>query len=135
MRVRALLSVVALGALLANSSVALAQQPSPNPGGNQSKPGGAQSKKAQDIPEGKLNAAAAALAAVAQVHQDYEQRIASASPNDRKRIVAEGNKALQKAITDKGLSPDEYNSILEVAQNDPDFKAKLIQRAEAAQHP
>ena len=76
MEVRALLSVVVLSALLANSSVVLAQQPSPNTGGNQSKLSRDQSKKAQDIPEGKLNAAAAALAAVAQVHQDYEKRIA-----------------------------------------------------------
>ena len=76
MMVRKLLSAVALGALMANSSVVLAQQPSPNPGGHQSKPSGDQSKKAQDIPEGKLNAAAAALAAVSQLHQDYQQRIA-----------------------------------------------------------
>jgi hypothetical protein len=78
----------------------------------------------------QLNAAAAALAAVSRVHQDYQKRIAAAaSPDDKKRIVEEANKALEKAITDKGLSIDEYNAIVDVAQNDPEFKAKLIQRA------
>jgi Domain of unknown function (DUF4168) len=128
MRVRTLLSTVALGVLLASSSVAMAQQPSPP---NSTKD---QGKKAQNISEDKLNAAAAALANVSRVHQDYQQRLAGASPGDRQHIVDEGNKALAKAVTDKGLSLDEYNAILDVAQNDPDFKAKLIQRAKAVQN-
>jgi DNA-binding LacI/PurR family transcriptional regulator len=123
MRVRTRLSAVALGALLASSSVALAQQPSPPSTGDQS-------KRTQNIPEDKLDAAGAALAAVSRVHQDYQKRIAAAaSPDDKKRIVEEANKALERAITDKGLSIDEYNAIVDVAQNDPEFKAKLIQRA------
>jgi predicted TIM-barrel fold metal-dependent hydrolase len=123
MRVRTRLSAVVLGALLAGSAVAMGQQLSPpSPGG--------QSKKTQAISEDKLNAAAAALAAVSRVHQDYEKRMNSAaSPDDKKRIVEEANKALERAITDKGLSIDEYNAIVDVAQNDPEFKAKLIQRA------
>jgi Domain of unknown function (DUF4168) len=94
---------------------------------------GDQSTKAQNIPEDKLNAAGAALAAVSRLHNDYQQRIAKARPNDRQRIIEEGDNALQKAITDKGLSIDEYKAILDVAQNDPDLQAKLIERAKAAQ--
>jgi hypothetical protein len=33
-----------------------------------------------------------------------------------------------KAVTDRGLSVDEYNSILEVAENDSDVRQKLLQR-------
>jgi Domain of unknown function (DUF4168) len=95
---------------------------------------GDQSKKAQNIPEDKLNAAGAALAAVTRIHRDYEQRLAAASPNDRKRIADEGDTALQQAITDKGLSMDEYKAILDAAQNDPDLRAKLVERAKAAQN-
>ena len=40
----------------------------------------------------------------------------------------EANSALQKAVTDQGLSVEEYNSILEVAQNDPGVRAKIRQR-------
>jgi hypothetical protein len=95
---------------------------------------GDQSKKAQNIPEDKLNAAGAALAAVTRIHRDYEQRLAAASPNDRKRIADEGDTALQQSITDKGLSMDEYKAILDAAQNDPDLRAKLVERAKAAQN-
>jgi hypothetical protein len=104
-----------------------AAAPQPNPTAEQT-------KKAQDIPEDKLNAAGAALAAVSRVHNDYQQRIAKARSNDRKRLIDEGDIALQKAITDKGLSIDEYKAILDMAQNDPDLQAKLIERAKAAQN-
>ena len=33
-----------------------------------------------------------------------------------------------KAVTDRGLSVEEYTSILEVAGNDPDVRQKIIQR-------
>jgi hypothetical protein len=33
-----------------------------------------------------------------------------------------------KAVTDQGLSVEEYNSILRVAQNDPSLRAKIMQR-------
>ena len=36
--------------------------------------------------------------------------------------------AMRKAVTDQGLSVDEYDSILEVAQNDPGVREKIRQR-------
>jgi hypothetical protein len=33
-----------------------------------------------------------------------------------------------KAVTDKGLSVEEYTSILEVAENDPAVREKILQR-------
>ena len=60
--------------------------------------------------------------------QDYQQRITAAAPADKERIVNEANSALVKAVTDQGLSVEEYNSILEVAQNDPGVRAKIQQR-------
>jgi len=35
---------------------------------------------------------------------------------------------MQKAVTDQGLSVDEYNSIIRTAQNDPAVRQKLAQR-------
>jgi hypothetical protein len=105
--------------------------PEPAPQSNST---GELSKKVQNIPEDKLNAAGAALAAVSRVRNDYQQRIAKARPNDKKRLIEQGDNAMQKAITDKGLSIDEYKAILDMAQNDPDLQAKLIERAKAAQN-
>jgi hypothetical protein len=35
---------------------------------------------------------------------------------------------MTKAVTDQGLSVDEYTSIIEVAQNDAEVRNKLLQR-------
>ncbi|HKR19807.1 MAG TPA: DUF4168 domain-containing protein, partial [Stellaceae bacterium] len=47
---------------------------------------------------------------------------------DRGRIADESQTAMKKAVTDSGLSVDQYNSILQLAQNDPDVREKLISR-------
>jgi predicted TIM-barrel fold metal-dependent hydrolase len=98
---------------------ASAQVQSPSPG---------LSQQPQNIPDQKLDAAAAAIERVASLKQDYQQRIAAAAPADRERILNEAVNALAKAVTDQGLSVKEYDSILEVAQNDPDVREKIRQR-------
>jgi Domain of unknown function (DUF4168) len=35
---------------------------------------------------------------------------------------------MEKAVTDQGLSVEEYTTILKVAQNDPVVRGKLVQR-------
>jgi Domain of unknown function (DUF4168) len=83
---------------------------------------------APDLSDSKLDAAAAALAQVATVKQDYQQRIEQAAPGDKGRIADEANDALLKAVQDQGLTVDEYNSIIVVAQNDPDVRQKILKR-------
>ena len=65
---------------------------------------------------------------MASLKQDYQQRIAAAAPSDKERIANEAINALAKAVTDQGLSLEEYDSILEVAQNDPEVREKIRQR-------
>ena len=74
------------------------------------------------------NAAAAALEQVANVREDYQQRIEAAAPSDRQGIADEAKHALVKTITNHGLSIEEYTSILVVAQNDPVVREKILQR-------
>jgi hypothetical protein len=83
---------------------------------------------AQAIPDHKLDAAAVAIAKVADLSRNYQQQIASAPEKDRPRIADEANTALKKAVTDQGLTVEEYNSIVEVAQKDPAVHEKIIQR-------
>jgi hypothetical protein len=106
-------------AYIAVVPAANAQTPAPTPGPSQASP---------NIPEPKLAAAAAALERVTAVHQDYRQRIASAEPAERKRIADEATDALKKAVTDQGISVEEYSSIIDTAQKDPDLRTKLLQR-------
>jgi Domain of unknown function (DUF4168) len=80
------------------------------------------------ISDEKLNAAAAAIGQMTTIRQTYEPKIAAAAPSDKQHITDEANNAMKKAVTDKGLTVDEYNSIIRTAQNDPAFRQKLAQR-------
>jgi hypothetical protein len=80
------------------------------------------------IPDEKLNAAAAAIGQVTSIRQNYEPKIAAAAPSDKQRVTDEANNAMKKAVTDQGLTVDEYNSIIRTAQNDPGVRQKLSQR-------
>ena len=99
-----------------------AQNPSPSPAPEQSAP-------APNLSDQKLDAAAAALGQVASLLRDYQQRLLAATePADKQRIAQEGNGALKKAVEDQGLTIEEYNSIIVVAQNDPEVRNKILQR-------
>ena len=79
------------------------------------------------ISDDKLNAAATAIDQVATIEQSYESKIA-ATPSDKQRLATERKDALEKAVTDQGLSVDEYISIIRTARSDPTVREKLIQR-------
>src|SRR4029077_3920985 len=101
--------------------VANAQTQSPSPSPSEQTP--------KDIPDQKLDAAATALERVASVKkEDYQRRIKAADPSDRSRIAEEAHNALVKAVTDRGISVEEYTSILQLAENDPGVREKLLQR-------
>jgi hypothetical protein len=114
------LAAAFLAAGVPGTASAQAQAPAPSP-----------ATPSQDIPDQKLDAAAAALGRVAAVKENYEQRIESADPADKPRIADEANNALVKAVTDQGLSVDEYTAILVVAQTDPGVREKIVQRLRA----
>jgi len=98
----------------------------------QAQPPQAQSPQAQSpsmtISDEKLNAAAAAIGRVTNIRQSYEPKIAAAPPANKQHMTEEANDAIKKAVTDQGLSVDEYNSIIRTAQNDPSVRQKLSQR-------
>jgi hypothetical protein len=100
-----------------------AQSQSPSPGS---------SEQSENIPDQKLDAAAAALKQVASVKESYQQRIEAAEPSDKQRLADEGSKALAEAVTGQGLSIDEYNSIITVAQKNPEVREKILQRVRPA---
>jgi predicted ATPase with chaperone activity len=85
-----------------------------------------------NVSDQKLDAAAAALQRVVHLKADYQHRIDSAPASDQQRLAEEGGNALKKAVTDQGLSVEEYSSILTVAQNDPDVRRKILQRIHPA---
>ena len=92
-------------------------------------PAPAPAQPSQNITDQKLDATAAALNKIANVKENYTQQIeASSNEADKQRLVNEANKELVKAVTDQGLSVEEYTSIMVVAQNDPNVRQKIIER-------
>jgi hypothetical protein len=65
---------------------------------------------------------------LAGLKRDYQPRLEAANDSDKQRIVDEANDALAKAVTDQGISVEEYLGILVIAQNDPQVRDKIIQR-------
>ena len=86
------------------------------------------------ISDEKLNAAAAAIGQVTTIRKSYESKVAAAPPSDKQRLAKEADDALNKAVTDQGLSVDEYNNIIRTAQNDPAVHEKLTQRIAHSSH-
>jgi Domain of unknown function (DUF4168) len=91
------------------------------------------SAQPKDVPDQKLDAAVAAMQQVASLRESYQQRLETAPPSDKERIADEANTALEKAVTDKGLSVDEYAEILAMAQADPVVRGKILQRIRPAE--
>src|SRR5499427_3495443 len=112
-------AILLIGADLICAPAVNAQVQSPSPGATD---------QPSNIPDQKLDAAAAAIQRVTSLKQDYQQRITAAAPADKERIVNEANSALEKAVIDQGLSLEEYDSILQMAQNDPEVREKIRQR-------
>jgi len=81
-----------------------------------------------DISDKKLDAAAAAVKKVVALRDTYEQKLAQAPAAEKQRLAGEASDAIEKAVTDQGLSVEEYTTILKVAQNDPVVRSKLVQR-------
>ena len=119
--------VAACVALAPLAALPAMSQGSAQPNQNQ-QPSQNQMSKPMPVPDQKLDAAATAIQHVESVKEDYDHRLTAAPPSDRDRITEEGQQAMVKAVTDQGLSVDEYNSILEVAQADPAVREQLIER-------
>jgi hypothetical protein len=81
-----------------------------------------------NISDTKLDAAAAAVKSVSAIADTYEQKLAQAPAAEKERLVGEADHAMEQAVTDQGLSVDEYMTIMKVAQNDPIVRDKLVQR-------
>jgi hypothetical protein len=129
----AVLGVAGLFLLPAANAQMNQTQPRPQAQSPQAQPPRAQSPS-PTISDQKLTAAAAALGQVTNIRQSYERKIAEAPQPDKQRVTDEANNALKKAVTDQGLSVDEYNTILQTAQNDPTIRQKLAQRIPSAAH-
>jgi hypothetical protein len=115
------MTLAAAGLFLAPAAVnAQTQTPSTPP---RTKP-----SPAAEISDQKLDAAAKAVKNVSTIRDSYEQKLVKAPTDQKARLADEASDAMAKAVTAEGLSVEEYTTIIEVAQNDPIVRNKLLQR-------
>ncbi|MGH6967714.1 MAG: DUF4168 domain-containing protein [Stellaceae bacterium] len=83
---------------------------------------------AANVSDQQITQAAVAMRKVMDLRQTYDQRMDQAKPEDRGRVAEEGQTAMKQAVANQGLSVERYNAILQLAQNDPNVRAKLLSR-------
>jgi hypothetical protein len=116
---------VLAGALLVMAAIvpAAAQSPAPSPAPS---PGA----RGQSLPDETIAKAGAALRQVAAIQNVYEPKLeAAGTPDERARVGNEEMDAAKKAVSEQGLTVDEYNNVMRMAQADPALGERLKRAA------
>lgn len=81
------------------------------------------------IPDATIGKAGAALHDVAQLQAKYQEKIESASPQQKQALSEQANAEAVQAIQSHGLSVQEYSKVIRTAQNDTQVKQRLLDAA------
>ena len=86
--------------------------------------------KPSDMTDKKLDATAAAVKKVSTVSESYKKKLAQAPNAEKDKIRDDADSDVTKAVTDQGLSVEEYLGIMKVARNDDDRAQQADRPAE-----
>ncbi|HEX3401185.1 MAG TPA: DUF4168 domain-containing protein [Acetobacteraceae bacterium] len=109
---------------------ALAQQSGRNPATSpMPQAGGAQQGEVSDALVQKVGAA---LRQTSAIRQQYSQRAQSENSSQRQQeLTSQAQVEMVKAISDQGLSVQQYNQVLQMAQADPTLRQRLLSVAQS----
>ena len=69
---------------------------------------------------------------MASVRQQYAQRVQSAgTQQQRQTLIEQAQGEMLKVISDQGLSVDQYNQAIHLAQADPQLKQRILSAAQS----
>jgi hypothetical protein len=86
-----------------------------------------------DISDDLVSKVGTAAVRVVEIRQSFTPRLVAAqSQAERDSVEQEATSALVEAISDQGLSVDEYNEVVAAAQADPELEERLLTAASAA---
>ncbi|HET6521925.1 MAG TPA: DUF4168 domain-containing protein [Geminicoccaceae bacterium] len=126
-RTSALAAVVA-ACLVAAPVGAQQQQQPPQPGSPQDV------TPQTSFSEEQIDAFAAAAQDVTRLQQEYDTKLQTAgNEQEVETLRGEAADAMMNVLEDQGLTPEEYNSILQAAQADPALYAAIVERMEAVE--
>jgi len=79
------------------------------------------------LPDAVINKAGAAFRQVSQIKHDYSRQIQSTSDAERQQVLErQADDASIRAVEGQGLSVDQYNQVIRLAQADPGVRARLL---------
>ncbi len=81
----------------------------------------------EEISGNILEPFAGAYKEVSEIHTSYEERIVKAlDPVQADALQQEANQKMTQAVTDRGMTIEDYNALFQTIQNDPDLKKKFM---------
>ena len=89
--------------------------------------------EAQTIPDSTISKAGAALHDVAGLQRKYQDKIDSASPEQKQGLSEQANAEAVQAIQSHGISVLEYSGVVRTAQNNPQIKQRLLEAVNKTQ--
>jgi uncharacterized protein DUF4168 len=85
-------------------------------------------KESAKVDDQKLRSFAKVYVQVEKIRQMYEPRAKEAKgPEEGKQVQKEAESKMQEALTNEGLTEENYTQIFEVARADQDVRKKLLQ--------
>jgi hypothetical protein len=126
--VGALALATALG-LAATSAEAQPQAP----GTGAPAPGQGAGSAAAGVPDATVQRTGAVLRDLSEIQTRFTQRMQNAQPAEHPAIEQEANGAAQAALASRGLTVDEYNGVIRLAQADQGLRERLVKAARDAQ--
>jgi uncharacterized protein DUF4168 len=120
-------SVALMASLLTAASLPAAAQQAPAA----PRPPAASSQQGQ-MSDAMVTKVGTALRHVAMIRQQYSQRAqATSSPQQQQALSDQAKNEMVKAIGDQGLSVQQYQQAIQMAQNDDTLKRRLLSVAES----
>ncbi|MBA4793456.1 MAG: DUF4168 domain-containing protein [Phenylobacterium sp.] len=114
----ALASALAIG--LAAPALAQTAAPSQAPQPQRSAPG------ASSFSDDQVQSFAVAMNAVGELNKKYAGKLQSASgEQERQQVQQQAANEMGQAVTEAGITPQEYNQIAEAAQQDAELRARI----------
>ena len=84
------------------------------------------------MPDAMVSKVGTALRHVAMIRQEYSQRAQGAESQQQQQALSDqARNEMVKAIGDQGLSVQQYQQAIQLAQNDETLKRRLLSVAEA----
>ena len=120
-------AVLAAGFAAAIAMPAVAQQG----GQDAATPPGATIQQS-DLSDAMLHKVGAALRQTVTIRQKYAERAqATKSPEEQQTLTTQAQTEMVQAISDQGLSVQQYNQVIQMAQADPTLKQRLLSAAQS----